>query len=106
MKNDNSEKALRYNQGKPQWHLVHFKSLEPLVRTLEFGALKYAPYNWQKPMPLEDILDSMFRHLSSLMDGEHFDKESKIHHMGHVMCNAMFYMYHYNKDQDEIQEKR
>ena len=43
-----SEKALRHNTGKLKWGLVDFKSLEPMVEVLEFGAKKYAPFNWQK----------------------------------------------------------
>lgn len=35
------ETALRYNEGKTRWSLVHFPSLEPLVRVLEFWAKKY-----------------------------------------------------------------
>ncbi len=35
------EKSLRYNTGKPQWSLVDFKSLEPLVRVMEYGCIKY-----------------------------------------------------------------
>ena len=38
------ETGTRYNQGKPKWSLVHFKSLEPLVRVLEYGAHKYSIY--------------------------------------------------------------
>lgn len=95
-KEDSSKEAMRFNEGKPKWSLVHYKSLEPMIRVLEFGALKYAPRNWQKPMPLEQILESMQRHLAALMDGEELDEESKIHHIGHIMCNAMFYNYHYN----------
>lgn len=91
------DKALRYNKGKPKWSYVHFKSLEPLVRVLEYGALKYAPYNWKKEMPLDEILDSMQRHLAALIDGEEFDQESELHHIGHIMANAMFYQYHYDK---------
>lgn len=87
-------KAARFNEGKPQWSLVHFKSLEPMVRVLEFGALKYAPKNWQKPMDTMKILESMQRHLVALFDGEEVDSESGISHMGHIMCNAMFYNYH------------
>ena len=88
------EQAKRYNEGKPQWSLVHFKSLEPMVRVLEFGALKYAPKNWQKPMDTMKILESMQRHLVALFDGEEVDSESGISHIGHIMCNAMFYNYH------------
>jgi len=97
---DSTDRAMRFNTGKPQWSLVHFKSLEPMIRVLEFGALKYAPKNWQKPMPLDQILESMQRHLASIFDGEEVDSESGISHMGHIMCNAMFYIYHKNKQDD------
>lgn len=87
-------KAARFNEGKPQWSYVHFKSLEPMVRVLEFGAIKYAPKNWMKPMELNKILESMQRHLAALFDGEEVDSETGISHMGHIQCNAMFYNYH------------
>ena len=93
-----SDKALRYNEGKPKWSLVHYESLIPMIRVLEFGALKYAPRNWIKPMNETEILESMQRHLAALMDGEEFDQESGINHMGHIQANAMFYNYHHNKN--------
>lgn len=92
-----SEKALRYNQGKPQWHLVHFDSLEPLVRVLEFGAEKYEAFNWMKHFELDDLMDSLMRHVVAINNGELVDKESGQLHVGHIMCNAMFWVYHYNK---------
>ena len=95
---EKNDKALRYNDGKPKWSLVNFNSLEPMVRVLEFGAKKYATNNWKKEMPLHEILNSMQRHLAALIDGEEFDKESSISHMGHIQCNAMFYNYHKNKE--------
>jgi hypothetical protein len=87
------DKGLRYNDGKRKWSLVHFKSLEPLVEVLEFGAEKYAPENWKKGLDKKEILESMMRHLVSLMDGETLDPESTKQHIGHIMCNAMFYSY-------------
>ena len=95
-----SEKALRYNEGKPKWHLVHYNSIIPMIKVLEFGALKYAPENWKKPMDLKEILNSMQRHLAALMDGEDIDSESGISHMGHIQANAMFYNYHKNKSNE------
>jgi hypothetical protein len=89
-----AEKALRYNSGKRKWSLVHFKSLEPMVEVLEFGAEKYAPDNWKKGMDQKEILESLMRHLASLMDGEKNCPESGKSHMGHIMCNAMFYNYY------------
>jgi Domain of unknown function (DUF5664) len=89
--------ADRFNSGKLKWSLVHWKSIEPMVRVLEFGALKYAPDNWKKGLDKKEILESMMRHLTSLMDGEDVDVESGISHMGHIQCNAMFYNYFNNQ---------
>lgn len=36
------EEALRYNTGKPQWSLVHYESIEPMIKVLEYGAHKYS----------------------------------------------------------------
>jgi len=94
------EQALRYNDGKPKWSLVHFQSLIPMVRVLEYGCIKYAPKNWQKPMDTTQILESMQRHLAALFDGEEVDSESGISHMGHIMANAMFFNYHKQREKD------
>lgn len=97
----NKERGSRFNQGKLRWSLVHFKSLEPLVRVLEFGAKKYGDYNWQKGLDRKEILESMMRHMTDLMDGNEYDEESKIHHIGHILCNGMFYMFFKNKEDEE-----
>jgi len=98
---ESGEKASRCNEGKPKWSLVHFESLVPMIRVLEFGAKKYAPKNWMKPMDTTEILESMQRHLAALLDGEIFDRESGISHMGHIQCNAMFYNYHTQKEMQD-----
>lgn len=100
------EKALRFNDGKPQWGLVHFASLVPMVRTLEFGALKYAPDNWMKPMDTRKILESMQRHLAALLDGELIDPETGISHMGNIQCNAMFYNFHIERERKLAEAKK
>ena len=89
------EKALRFNDGKPQWHLVDFDSLLPLVRVLEFGAGKYGAFNWQKKTDKHTIIDSMLRHAFALNKGEELDKESGLHHIGHILSNCLFYSYHF-----------
>ena len=91
------EKSLRYNEGKPRWGLVDYKSLVPMIQVLEYGCEKYSPDNWKQGLDLREILESMQRHLAALMDGEEIDSESKISHMGHIQCNALFYNYHKNK---------
>lgn len=102
MKKSKVEKALRFNKDKLKWGLVHFPSLQPLVQVLMFGAKKYAPNNWKKPMDKQEILESAMRHLVSMLDGETLDKESKLPHAGHVMCNMMFYVYHLSLNKNKL----
>jgi hypothetical protein len=88
-----SSTGLRFNTGKPRWSLMHYKSMEPMIRVLMFGAEKYDDHNWMKGLNPTEILECMQRHLAALMDGEKNDKESGLPHIGHIMCNAMFYSY-------------
>jgi hypothetical protein len=85
--------ALRYNQGKVEWSLVDYKSLESMVKVLEYGVEKYARNNWKKGMPATQIIESMLRHTYKLLEGELVDSESGIEHIGHIQCNAMFLSY-------------
>lgn len=94
----------RYNDGKLKWSYVNFKALEPMVRVLMFGAQKYEPFNWQKGLDKVEVLESLQRHLAAMLDGEQNDVESGLHHIGHLMCNAMFYSYFLNQENGETRE--
>jgi hypothetical protein len=87
------EVALRYNEGKLRWSLIDWKSLEPMVRVLEKGALKYDDHNWKKGMPTTQISESLLRHVFAFMNGEDNDSETNESHLGHAMCNIMFLIY-------------
>ena len=93
----------RYNNNKPKWSLVSWKALEPMVRVLEFGAQKYAPFNWMKGLNYSETCDSLLRHTHAFLEGEDTDPESKLEHTAHIMCNAMFlsYMFLFRKDLDD-----
>lgn len=83
----------RFNSGKMQWSLVDFKALEPMVQVLMYGAQKYSPDNWKKGLPINEVIDSLMRHLVAFKDGEDNDSESGLLHTGHILCNAMFLSY-------------
>ena len=87
------KQALRYNEGKLQWSMIDFKSLEGMVRVLEAGAEKYSKDNWRLGMPVTKVCESLLRHSFSFMSGETNDQESGQSHMSHVMVNAMFIEY-------------
>ena len=103
-KNILMEKALRYNQGKPQYSLIHYGSLEPFVRALEFGVEEYGRDNWKKGFSRESLVDSMLRHMGAIADGEELDQKSGLPHIGHLMANCMFYSYHYTIARSEEKE--
>jgi hypothetical protein len=85
-----SERALRYNSGKPKYSIIGLDTLEQCARVLEFGAAKYGRNNWRKGLPITEILDSMLRHIAALSSGELIDQESGLPHIGHIQANAMF----------------
>ena len=87
---DNFKQALRYNEGKLQWSMIDYKSLEGMVRVLEMGARKYSKDNWKLGMPVTQVCESLMRHLFAYMSGEDKDPESGENHMAHVLVNAMF----------------
>lgn len=99
---DAFEEADRHNDGKLQWSLIDFKSLEEMVKVLGFGAEKYSPDNWKRGLPTSKIFESLMRHLTALQAGEEIDPESKLHHTGHVLCNAMFLAYMYQSKREFI----
>ena len=64
---------------------------------------KYSPNNWQKGLKYSEISESLQRHLYYFMEGEDDDPESKLSHLGHILCNAMFlsWMFIFRKDLDD-----
>ena len=92
------KQGLRYNEWKTEWSLVDFQSLKVMVDVLAFWAEKYERWNWKKGFSKESIMNSMMRHMVELMDWEELDPESWLPHIGHIMCNAMFYSYHLRND--------
>lgn len=84
------EKGLRLNGGKLKWSLVPFDALAPMVRVLQFGSKKYAPYNWQKGLSVVECVESLLRHTFAFLDGEDLDPESNEEHIGHIQANILF----------------
>lgn len=95
----------RFNHGKPQWTMMDFKSMEPMIQVMMYGAKKYERDNWKKACPARlSLLDSLMRHYIKLVEGESIDPESGLPHIGHLMCNAMFYSYWEQKTNGQFED--
>lgn len=83
--------ALRSNTGKPQLgYLLTFpNAIRALARVMEYGREKYALYNYLRGAPTSQYVDCLLRHLTAWHEGEDLDAESGVHHIGHVVFNAL-----------------
>jgi hypothetical protein len=91
----------RANGGKPKWHLLPMHLFEGVVRVLEFGAKKYATWNWTKGSPYSTPFDCAIRHLFKFYWlGEDLDPETGEHHLDHAITNLLF-LRHYTKNYKE-----
>lgn len=97
----------RYNESKKRWSLIDLNVMEGMVDVLEFGAKKYGVNNWRKGLKTTEIYDSLMRHLTEIMKGNDIDSESNLHHIDHVLCNAMFlsHMIKFKKEFDDRTQK-
>lgn len=87
--------ALRFNEGKLRYDLIHPHAQEGLVRVLTKGSIKYDARNWEKGLSWTSTIASLKRHLAAIEKGEDFDSESGELHINHVQCNAHFLSAYY-----------
>lgn len=87
------KEGLRYNTGKLRFGLLSIPALWEIVKVLEFGAKKYAAWNWTKGLSWADCYNSFQRHANAWYMGEDNDPETGLSHMAHILCNAMFLMH-------------
>jgi len=69
--------------------LLAFNDLEGACRVFEYGAKKYAAWNWAKGMAWSVPLGCALRHMQAVLDGEFIDDESGLPHLDHVLCNII-----------------
>jgi IS5 family transposase len=101
---EEQEGAIRYNEGKTDWNLMHWPSMEHLIRVLKFGEKKYGRLNYMKGHDQIDTLNSLTRHIAAMHSGELYDKETGELHAAHGIANCMFWIYNHIKDNQKSVE--
>ncbi len=87
------EEGIKFDQGKLQWSLIPWSEMKDVVKVLMKGANKYSIDNW-KNVDLKRYKDAIMRHQIDYQGGERIDKDSGLPHMAHIICNALFIMWH------------
>ena len=90
----NPLKGIKYDEEKLDWTLLPIEELEAVIKVLQFGANKYAPDNWKLVKPSSRYTSAMWRHLSEHSKGELNDPETNLPHLAHLICCALFKMWH------------
>lgn len=87
---DNNPKTV-LGTKKPSITAVPPAALIHLGRAMSDGRKKYGLMNWrEKRVSTSVYVDAAFRHLMAYWDGEDEARDSRVHHLGHVMaCMAI-----------------
>lgn len=93
------EKALRYNEVKPQLSYLFEAPLamEGLVERFKLGTEKYSRSNWKNGFDDLTLIDSLLRHLSKFQNGEGEDLKDGGHHVDAILWNAVVLAEQYHK---------
>lgn len=85
----NSTGAAREKMDSIPYDLVPFQEItEAYARVAEFGAKKYAAWNWSKGIARVQLCCSLLRHTFAFIRGEDRDPESGLMHTDHILWNA------------------
>jgi len=93
-------KGKKFDRGKPMVDLLVPEFLLDMAKILTIGARKYGLENWKQGLAKRRILAALYRHLLAYHRGERYDQETKLSHLCHIGCCAMF-LYWY----DEVKEQ-
>lgn len=93
------EKLALFEEGKGTMGdviaVLNMQDLEVASYVWDYGAKKYAAWNWAKGMAWSIPMACISRHMIAILRGEAVDAESGCAHWGHVVCNLLM-LEHYS----------
>ena len=95
-----SSEFVKDDEGKLQYSLLPKDGLEEIVKVLQYGAKKYGRDNWKLCNDKNRYIDALYRHLEAYRAGEMLDKDTNLHHLAHLACNAIFLLYFSKQDKE------
>ena len=95
---EETETAYKETEGKLFYEL-DFEFITQMAERMASNKGKYEPYNWQKLDNIEDLKQSLFRHVLEIMNGNYEDDNRVKGHLEAVAINAMFINYQLNRNE-------
>ena len=92
------ETAYKETEGKLHYEL-DFDFITQMAERMASNKGKYEPYNWQKLDNIDDLKQSLFRHVLEVMNGNYKDDNREFGHLEAVAINAMFINYQLKRNE-------
>lgn len=92
------ETAYKETEGKLFYEL-DFEFITQMAERMASNKGKYKPYNWQKLDNIEDLKQSLLRHVLEVMKGNYQDDNRAKGHLEAVAINAMFINYQLKRNE-------
>lgn len=100
---------LKFDDDKLQYDLLPLDAIDAVTKVMMHGAKKYEKDNWRKakddPKGKDRYYNALLRHLFAWIRGENIDRDSGMHHLYHVACNALFLAELFGKERDIDENK-
>ena len=93
---------MKYDEDKVDISLIPTTALRGVAKVFEYGAKKYAPFNWAADGPTTEwrrTYSSMQRHLYSWLECEDIDPESGLDHLSHA-CTQLLILIEHQKHEE------
>ncbi len=87
-----NKKGIKESAGKLSYEL-DFNFIESMSLRMAKNKGKYEPYNWQRPIDIDELKQSLFRHVMEVMKGNYQDEGDALGHLEAIAINAMIINY-------------
>lgn len=92
------------SEGKLNYEL-DFEFIAQMAEKMSLNKAKYEPYNWKKPIDVELLKQSLFRHVIEIMKGNYEDDNRTFGHLESASLNCMMINYQLKNMQNENTSK-
>lgn len=88
------------SDGKLNYEL-DFEFIAQMAEKMSLNKTKYEPYNWKKPIDVELLKQSLFRHVIEIMKDNYEDDNRPFGHLESASLNCMMINYQLKNMQNE-----
>jgi hypothetical protein len=91
--------GIKEDDGKLSYEL-DWEFIEAMAVRMSKNKSKYEPYNWKKPIEVEQLKQAIVRHVVEIMKGNYIDDKVELGHIIALSCNAQMLFYQLNNYKD------